>query len=172
MIFFSLLSTSSKQRPLSWFRAVSVSLSSFALTVLPTMGLAQSQGLSSVSGGLNAAARTGGLGDFCRGTAFSSCLATVAGTAINVVLGLSGIILLGYILYAGFLWMTSGGEMEKAKEARTMISNAVIGLIILISAFAISSFVLGALTRISEGGTAPTAPASGEPAVPAPAPTP
>ncbi len=151
------------------FRSVLVGVFFLTMAMLPVMG--QAQGLSSVSGGLNATAHTGGLGDFCRGTAFNSCLATVTGTAINVVLGLSGIILLGYILYAGFLWMTSGGEMEKAKEARTMISNAVIGLIILISAFAISSFVLGALTRISEGGTAPTAPAAVAPAAPAPAPT-
>ena len=172
MISLSSPQTPLRQRGRSSLRPMLVGISSFIVTVLPATGFAQSQGLSSVNGGLNAAAHTGGLGDFCRGTAFSSCLATVTGTAINVVLGLSGIILLGYILYAGFLWMTSGGEMEKAKEARTMISNAVIGLIILISAFAISSFVLGALTRISEGGTAPTAPASGEPAVPVPAPTP
>lgn len=142
------------------------------MMLLPVLALAQSQGMTSVSGGLNAAAHTGGLGDFCRGTAFSSCLATVAGTAINVVLGFSGVILLGYVLYAGFLWMTSGGEMEKAKEARTMISNAVVGLIILVSAFAISSFVLAALTRISQGGTAPTAPAAAPSVPPAPTPAP
>ncbi|MBP6944673.1 hypothetical protein KBD61_02650 [Patescibacteria group bacterium] len=152
------------------FRSLFVGAFFLAMTMLPVMG--QAQGLSSVSGGLNAAARTGGLGDFCRGTAFNSCLATITGTVINVVLGLSGIILLGYILYAGFLWMTSGGEMEKAKQARTMIVNAVIGLIILVSAFAISSFVLGALSRISQGGTAPTAPAAVAPVTPAGVPAP
>lgn len=172
MTSFLSVPQSSQRRVSRSFHSLLLGIFFVAMTMLPAFASAQSQGLSSVSGGLRAAAQTGGLGDFCRGTAFNSCLATVTGTVINVVLGLSGIILLGYILYAGFLWMTSGGEMEKAKEARTMISNAVIGLIILISAFAISSFVLSALTRISQGGTAPTAPAAVAPVAPAPAPAP
>lgn len=75
----------------------------------------------------------------------------IAGKIINVVLGFLGIVLLAYMLYAGFLWMTSGGETEKAEQARTMIGNAVIGLIIIVSAFAISTFVLGSLLNISTG---------------------
>lgn len=74
---------------------------------------------------------------------------TIAGNIINVILGFLGIVLLGYMIYAGFLWMTSGGETEKAKEARTMIANAIIGLIIIVAAFAISNFVLGSLVNIS-----------------------
>lgn len=73
----------------------------------------------------------------------------IAGRLINVVLGFLGIILLGYFLYAGFLWMTSGGSDDKAEEARTMIKNAVIGLIIIVSAFAISNFVLGSLVNVT-----------------------
>lgn len=74
---------------------------------------------------------------------------TIAGNIINVILGFLGIVLLGYMIYAGFLWMTSGGESEKAKEARTMIANAIIGLIIIVAAFAISNFVLGSLVNIT-----------------------
>ncbi len=74
----------------------------------------------------------------------------IAGKIINVVLGFLGIVLLGYILYAGFLWMTSGGESEKAGEARTMVTNAIIGLVIIVSAFAISNFVLGQLVTIAQ----------------------
>lgn len=76
-------------------------------------------------------------------------LPQVIGSIINAVLGFLGIILLGYLLYAGFLWMTSGGESEKAGEAQTMIKNAVIGLIIIVASFAISSFVLNQLTNIA-----------------------
>jgi hypothetical protein len=32
---------------------------------------------------------------------------TIAGNIINVILGFLGIVLLGYMIYAGFLWMTS-----------------------------------------------------------------
>ena len=51
--------------------------------------------------------------------------AEIFGSIINVVLGFLGILLLGYMLYAGFLWMTSGGESEKAEEAQTMITTII-----------------------------------------------
>jgi hypothetical protein len=72
----------------------------------------------------------------------SSDLPSIIGGIINVVLGFLGIILLVYILYAGFLWMTAGGDTDKVKTAKDMIKNAIIGLIIIVAAFAISTFVL------------------------------
>jgi hypothetical protein len=129
--------------------------------------LADSPSLSSVNGGLSAAARGGGLGDFCNGQRFGTCVAVLVGGVIQVLIELSGCVLLGYILYAGFLWMTSGGETEKAKEARVMIFNAVVGLIIVMTAFAISSFVLTSLNRVAD----PAAPSATEASAPS-APTP
>ncbi len=76
-------------------------------------------------------------------------LPQIIGSIINAALGFLGIILLGYLLYAGFLWMTSGGESEKATKAQTMIRNAIIGLIIIVASFAISTFVLNQLTTIA-----------------------
>ncbi len=75
----------------------------------------------------------------------SSDLPTIIGGIINVVLGFLGIILLAYILFAGFLWMTAGGDKEKVTKAKEMIKNAIIGLIIVIAAFAISNFVLSSI---------------------------
>jgi uncharacterized protein with PQ loop repeat len=72
-------------------------------------------------------------------------LPTIIGNIINIVLGFIGILLLVYILYAGFLWMTAGGNEDKVKEAKTMIKNAIIGLVIVIAAFAISTFVLSSI---------------------------
>src|SRR5574337_8034 len=63
-------------------------------------------------------------------------LPTIVGRIINVVLGFLGVLLLAYLLYAGFLWMTAGGETEKVDQAKTMIKNAIVGLIIIIAAFA------------------------------------
>jgi hypothetical protein len=83
------------------------------------------------------------------GVTGTSDVYTIAGRIINVVLGFLGIVLLGYLLYAGFLWMTSGGESDKAEQARTMITNAIIGLVIIVAAFAISSFVLSSLVNVS-----------------------
>lgn len=58
-----------------------------------------------------------------------------------------GVLLLVYIIYAGFLWMTSDGDTG-TKKAKDMIKNAVIGLVIIVSAFAISSFVLTQLAGL------------------------
>ena len=77
-------------------------------------------------------------------------LPTMIGKIINVVLGFVGILLLGYILFAGFKWMTAGGDDKKVTEAQVMIKNAVIGLLIVVAAFAISSFVLASLVNVAQ----------------------
>ena len=69
-------------------------------------------------------------------------LPTIVGNIINIVLSFLGILLLLFFLYAGFLWMTAGGDDGKVKLARSYMMNAVIGLIIIVAAYAISDFVL------------------------------
>jgi len=77
-------------------------------------------------------------------------LPELIGQIINIILGFLGIVLLLLILYAGFLWMTAGGDDDKVKTARQIIANSIIGLIIIVAAFAISNFVLGALVDITQ----------------------
>lgn len=77
-------------------------------------------------------------------------LPELIGQIINIILGFLGIVLLLLILYAGFLWMTAGGDEGKVKTARQIIANAIIGLIIIVAAFAISNFVLGALVDVTQ----------------------
>jgi len=72
-------------------------------------------------------------------------LTSMIGLIINVLLSLLGIIFLILIIYGGFLWMTSSGNDEQVKKAKTIIKDAVIGLIILLAAYAISRFVVDAL---------------------------
>ena len=70
----------------------------------------------------------------------------VAAKIIRVVLGLLGIILLGIILYGGYVFMTAGGSEEKITQARKILINGVIGLAIIMSAFTIVSFVINSLS--------------------------
>lgn len=90
-------------------------------------------------------------------------LITIIGRIINVFLGLLGVIFLGLLLYAGFTWMTSNGDEEKIRKAQGTIKNAVIGLIIIASAWAITAFILNALTGVQEnaGGISQRGPAGG-----------
>ncbi|MDP2684453.1 MAG: hypothetical protein Q8P20_05350 [bacterium] len=72
-------------------------------------------------------------------------LRTTIASIINVALSLLGIIALVIVLYGGFKWMTAGGNDEQVGEARKIIVAGIIGLAIILSAFAISSFVLNKL---------------------------
>ncbi|HEX9664618.1 MAG TPA: pilin [Patescibacteria group bacterium] len=69
-------------------------------------------------------------------------LAETVGDIIQVFLGFLGTIALILVLYGGFMWMTAGGNEEKVTKAKTLLRNAVIGLIIVISAYSITYFVI------------------------------
>ena len=66
---------------------------------------------------------------------------------INVFMGLLGIIAVVIILYGGFIWMTAAGNEERVDKARKMIVAGVIGLAIILSAYAIARFVVNALVN-------------------------
>jgi hypothetical protein len=69
----------------------------------------------------------------------------VVARIIRVALGLLGIVALVLIIYAGFVWMTAGGEEEKISQAKKIMVNAAIGLAIILSSYAIASFVISKL---------------------------
>lgn len=68
-------------------------------------------------------------------------------TVINVFLSVIGVLLLVYILYAGYNWLTAQGEEEKVTRAKDTITRAIIGAIIIIGAYAISMFVMSRLEK-------------------------
>ncbi|MBP9732201.1 MAG: Ig-like domain-containing protein [Candidatus Magasanikbacteria bacterium] len=74
---------------------------------------------------------------------------------INVALTFLGIVAVGIVLYAGYLWMTSGGNDEQVAAAKKMLINGVIGLVIILSAFAITSFILRSLVAAINGQAGP-----------------
>ena len=74
---------------------------------------------------------------------------------IQIALGFLGILAVGLIMYGGFLWMTSNGDDSKIDNAKNILRNTVIGLIIILSAFAITTFLLNRIlgaTGFSAGG--------------------
>ncbi len=72
-------------------------------------------------------------------------LTTTITKIIKIALSLLGLIAVVIILAGGFKWMTAGGNEDKVGEAKKMIISGVIGLAIILSAFAIASFVIGSL---------------------------
>lgn len=73
----------------------------------------------------------------------------IIGSLIGIALSFLGIIFLCLIIYAGFVWMTSAGNQQKVMHAKKILQNAIIGLIIILSAYSITSFILGELLEVS-----------------------
>jgi len=61
---------------------------------------------------------------------------------IRFFLGFLGIVAVILVLYGGFLWMTAAGNEDRVSQARSVLINAGIGLVIILSAFAIVSYIL------------------------------
>lgn len=61
---------------------------------------------------------------------------------INFALSLIGIIFLILVIYAGFLWMTAGGNEDQVDKAKKLIINSVIGILVIVAAYAFTNFVL------------------------------
>ncbi|HOX61114.1 MAG TPA: hypothetical protein PLV72_03860, partial [Candidatus Magasanikbacteria bacterium] len=79
---------------------------------------------------------------------------------IRVALGFLGIVAIGMGLYGGFMYMTAGGEEDRVTTGKKIIINSVIGLAIILSAFAIATFVINKLadaTGTKQAGIGPCA---------------
>jgi hypothetical protein len=78
---------------------------------------------------------------------FSLSLTNGIGVAIYSLISLVGVIFLGLTIYGGITWMTAEGDEAKVEKAKKIIVNGVIGLVIIMAAYAISFFVINALTK-------------------------
>ncbi len=67
---------------------------------------------------------------------------------INVILSLSGVLLVIMITYAGFLYLSDSGDAVKVKKAKALLSSSIIGIVLVLTASAISSFVFEQLATI------------------------
>jgi len=97
-------------------------------------------------------------------------LRIIIANIIRIALGLLGIIAVILVMLAGWLWMTAGGNAEQIDKAKKILTGALIGLLIIISSFAIVSFVLTKLYEATGGGNG--GPPGGGPPGPPPDPPP
>ncbi len=105
------------------------------VSLMPTMVLAQNNIKDQLEQTGNAAYGVDGTTE----------LPVLIGTYINAFLGLLGIFFVIYIIIVGFKLFTSS-EPKAISEATGQIKNLVIGLIIIFAAYAISNFVIDAVT--------------------------
>jgi TRAP-type C4-dicarboxylate transport system permease small subunit len=65
---------------------------------------------------------------------------------LGVILPLLTILFVVIIVYGGFTYMTSAGDPKKLDQARGILTNAVIGIAIVLFAFVIREIILNALS--------------------------
>jgi len=90
-----------------------------------------------------------GLGDTAQ-KAFGDTTQTLPGMLGKIIgagLSLIGILFLILMIYGGFLWMFSRGNDADTKKAKDLISAAIVGLIIVLSAYAITAWLGNELMR-------------------------
>jgi len=85
------------------------------------------------------------------GLSGNSNLATIISVLIQTVLGFLGIVFLALTIMAGFKWMSSQGNEDEIKKAKSSLKNAIIGLLIVIAAYAITYSVFNYLPFASNG---------------------
>ncbi len=75
----------------------------------------------------------------------------LARNIINIILGFLGIIAVVIVLFAGFQWMTAGGEEEKVKEAQQRLIQGAIGLVLIVAAWMIAYYVIDQVVGAVQG---------------------
>ncbi len=81
----------------------------------------------------------------------------IVGGVIKTALSIMGIVAAILIIYAGYVWMTARGKEERITKAKETLEAAVIGLIIIMAAYALTYFVVDRLMQAtSTPATTPT----------------
>ncbi|MBI5622060.1 hypothetical protein HY933_04335 [Candidatus Falkowbacteria bacterium] len=109
------------------------------LSAVPITALAQ--GEPSIGDTLFEVATQGGYSEVKEDT-----LVFTVAKGLRFFFSVLGIIFLIIIVYAGFRWMTAGGNEEQISEAKKWLTNSIIGLIIIILAYSITYFVGAAVS--------------------------
>jgi len=78
----------------------------------------------------------------------SNLFTKVISTIIGLITIVAGIWFLIQLLLAGFNWISSSGDKNKVQEAQHKITNSVIGLTIVVAAYALTS-LLGKILGIN-----------------------
>lgn len=65
----------------------------------------------------------------------------VIASVIKVLLSVVGILFLALMIYGGAKWMKASGREQEVEAAKKIIQNAIIGLILVITAYAITAYV-------------------------------
>jgi glucan phosphoethanolaminetransferase (alkaline phosphatase superfamily) len=72
-------------------------------------------------------------------------LGTVVGNAFDVLFALAGVVAMFYIIVGGYNYIASGGNPEMTEAAKATLTNAILGLILVLASYLIIGFLLSRL---------------------------
>ena len=75
-------------------------------------------------------------------------IAQLTGRIIRTVILYIGVFFLLLTIYAGFIWMFSRGNEQQIEKAKLILQNAIIGLIVVLLAYAITYLFMAALSGV------------------------
>ena len=116
------------------FKQILILACLIAVLTLPYLVFAESETLTT----LTSVATGDGLYD---STTNQLSLSKILGTVVSAAIGLLGVVFICLIIYAGYNWMIARGEEEKLNDAKDTLKRAIIGLIIVVGAYAIWNFI-------------------------------
>lgn len=97
--------------------------------------------------GLTAAATKGGL---IQNDSDNQDIVSIVANIVGYALYFTGSIFFVLIILAGFTWMTAGGEEKKISSAKGKIKGAIMGIIVILCAYVITTFVFDTLKTTIE----------------------
>jgi len=68
-------------------------------------------------------------------------LPLIVGKALSILTIFLGIVFLGLMIYAGYLWMMARGNEQEVEKAKNIIIYAVIGLVAVLGAYSITQLM-------------------------------
>jgi hypothetical protein len=80
------------------------------------------------------------------GTLPEKDISKTIGKVVGVGLSFVGVLFLALLIYGGFTWMFARGNQQDVQKAKDIMEAAVIGLIIVMAAYAITAYVGSVLT--------------------------
>lgn len=79
-------------------------------------------------------------------------LESILSLVITIILSLLGVIFIALIIYGGVIWMTANGNDQKIEKASGTIKQSIIGLVVVLAAYAISYFLFNIFGSQLAGG--------------------
>ncbi len=128
------------------FITIAIIFSLFSFAGISSASVIEGEALNRLNSNTASLKETSGLGTVTIGSVIAS--------VIKAALSLLAAIFLILMVVAGFQWMTAAGNETKVEKALGMIKTAIIGLIIVLAAYAITYFIFTYLPFSGTGTTA------------------